>query len=102
MKQRDTDKNKVVLTNNLQQRGASKLRREIEFVLIYQTKALQITEDDFHITNDRRKQRKNGVDNGKQFAKEIETLCQIAKKPNQIVSASSIFSKSLQKEISNI
>lgn len=55
---RDTDKNKVVLTNNLQQRGASKLRREIEFVLIYQTKALQITEDDFHITNDRRKQRK--------------------------------------------
>lgn len=45
---------------------------------------------------------KNGVDNGKQFAKEIETLCQIAKKPNQIVSASSIFSKSLQKEISNI
>lgn len=45
---------------------------------------------------------KNGVDNGKQFAKEIETLCQIAKKPNQIVSVSSIFSKSLQKEISNI
>lgn len=55
---RDTDKNKVVLTNNLQQRGASKLRREIEFVLVYQAKALQITEDDFHITNDRRKQRK--------------------------------------------
>lgn len=69
MKQRDTDKNKVVLTNNLQQRGASKLRREIEFVLIYQTKALQITEDDFHITNDRRKQRKNGVDNGKTICK---------------------------------
>lgn len=58
MKQRDTDKNKVVLTNNLQQRGASKLRREIEFVLVYQAKALQITEDDFHVTNDRRKQRK--------------------------------------------
>lgn len=55
---RDTDKNKVVLTNNLQQRGASKLRREIEFVLVYQAKALQITEDDFHVTNDRRKQRK--------------------------------------------
>lgn len=55
MKQRDTEKNKVVLTNNLQQRGASKLCREIEFVLIYQAKALQITEDDFHITNDRRK-----------------------------------------------
>lgn len=92
-----------MLTNNLQQRGASKLRREIESVLIYQAKALQITEDDFHITNDRRKQRKkNVVDKGKQFAKEIETLCQIAKKPNQIVSASSIFSKSLQKEISNI
>lgn len=91
-----------MLTNNLQQRGASKLRREIESVLIYQAKALQITEDDFHITNDRRKQKKNVVDNGKQFAKEIETLCQIAKKPNQIVSASSIFSKSLQKEISNI
>lgn len=95
MKQKDTDKNKVVLTNNLQQRGASKLRREIEFVLVYQAKAFQIT-DDFHITNDRRKQRKNGVDNGKQFAKEIETLCQIAKKPNQSVSVSSIFSKSLQ------
>lgn len=58
MKQRYTDKNEVVLTNNLQQRGASKLRREIEFVLVYQAKALQITEDDFHITNERRKQRK--------------------------------------------
>lgn len=88
-----------MLTNNLQQRGASKLCREIEFVLVYQAKVFQITEDDFHITNDSRKQRKNGDDNSKQFAKEIETLCQIAKKPNQIVSASSIFSKSLQKKL---
>lgn len=42
---------------------------------------------------------KNGVDNGKQFAKEIETLCQIAKKPNQIVSASSILANHCKKKL---